>query len=706
MKQLIYLLVLSIILVAGCDKQPAGDVAGMAADMTFNVEPASAANSDTFTRSSYGVSPSDRITDFTIFVFDNSGRSVSANYYQGDANMSGRALFVNETLNTTINDQFDVYIIANLGDLTTNGDLCTSGVPAVRKLNDFSYVFSSDLSEFDAKGFPMAGHYQNYRPGSDSRTLFADKLVSQYNIRFSKSPGNPNTYTITGGKLGNVAVRCTPFQPFKASSARDISNDGDRFSPSDIAALNAASSASLFVLENEQGNVFPSSVNSGRLRKMESFPSGSMYRQVCTYVEFYFTVRTPTAIYDNVTYRYFFGDAMRDCSVHRNMVFNLTLNFDNVLVEDEGWRIEPGEPVIDDNALILSRSQLSIIKGMSNSFTVTRRAGVSYEMTYPQSEASAYGLSISKTTAGDVDTYTLSTSYTPSYSGTTIPKVSYADIPLTFTTTDGFVSKEFTVRINKNPVLVEFSFRDGLGSAEVAKTVDWPSGTTFDTSVTGILYGENQYCSNRVLGRYCCDVWQTFLDVYTAANPLGDGDAASDRYQSLDLRTEGMRTGMHELNRSHPVDHHYAVGSTQVHYTAVGHAYMKIFYAVKINGSVASVPVLLIENGGSSRSGGTCRIDADGSTTFVSVRAQRIPAWPYEPSVTNNSAADSYVGGYTFVNDEYEVSLRKKNMINGVPVAYSKGSLFALNVEGAARDSYNPMTGIDYIYGQQDTYSY
>ena len=706
MKQLISLLLLCTVLIAGCNKQPAEDMAGAPADLTFVVQPASAANSDMLTRSSYETSPSDKITDFSIFVFDNSGRSVSANYYQGDANMSGRSLFVNEALNTTVNDQFDVYIIANLGDLTTNGDLCTSGVPAVRKLQDFSYGFSSDLGEFDAKGFPMAGHYPNYRPGTDSRTLFADKLVTQYNIRFSKSTGNPNTYTITGGKLGNVAVRCTPFQPFKASSARDISDEGDRFSPSDIAALNADSAASLFVLENEQGTVFPSSVNSGRLRRMESFPSGSIYRQVCTYVEFYFTVRTPTATYENVTYRYFFGDAMRDCSVHRNMVFNLTLNFDNVLVEDEGWRIEPGDPVIDDNALILSRPQLSIIKGMSNSFTVVRRAGVSYEMTYPQSEAANYGLSISKTTSGNEDTYTVSTSYTPTYSGTTISKVSYADIPLTFTTTDGLVSKEFIVRINKNPLLMEFSFRDGLGSVEVSDTVDWPSGTVLATSVTGILYGENQYCSNRVLGRYCCDVWQSFLDVYTTTNHLGDGDASSDRYESLDLGTGGIQDSMHELNKSHPVDHHYAVGSTQVHYTAVGHAYMKIFYAVKINGDVASIPVLLIENGSSSRSGGTCRIDADGSTTYVSVRAQRIPAWPYEPTVTNNNAADSYVDGYSFVNDEYEVSLRKKNIINGIPVAYAKGSLFALNVEGAARDSYNPMTGIDYIYGLPDTVSY
>jgi len=388
------------------------------------------------------------------------------------------------------------------------------------------------------------------------------------------------------------------------------------------------------------------------------------------------------------------------------MIYDLTLNFDNVLVEDEGWRIEPGDPVVDDSALTLSRPQLSIIKGMSNSFSVTKKKGVDYTMTYSQSDASTYGMTITKSTSGNVDTYTVSTSYTPAVSGTTIPKVSYVDIPLTFTTTDGFVTKEFIVRINKNPLLLEFSFSDGLGSVELSETVDWPSGTTFKTSVTGILYGENQYCNNRAFGRYSCDVWQSYLDVYPASNALSDGDAASDNFLSLDLGTGGMQADMHELNKSHPVDHHDAVGSSQVHYTAVGHAYLKIHYAVVIGGSVASVPVMIVESIDSPRTDNTYRTDEDGSNTYVSVRAQRVPAWQYEPSVTNNAAADSYDDGYVRVNDEYQVSLQKKNNVNGSPVSYVKGNLYALNIEGAAMDSYNPMTGIDIIYGLPDTVSF
>ncbi|MBO4656756.1 MAG: hypothetical protein J5639_03180 [Bacteroidales bacterium] len=705
MKKLLSLLFSGLLVISGCVKHSLDDAGGAMSDLTFMLASSAPANGDSGTRSSYGTSPTDKITDFTIFVFDAGGNSVSANYYQGDANMSGRALFINEALNTTFSDAFDVYIIANLGDLRTNGEICNAGVPDMRKLEDYSYGFSDDLEEFETKGFPMAGYYRSYRPASDSRTLYADKLVTQYNIHFTKSPGNPNTYTITGGRLGNVAVRCTPFKTFKASSARDISGSGDSFSYGDISSLNGAGSASLFVLENEQGNVFPSSVNSGKLRKMESFPSGSIYRQICTYVEFDFTVATPTATYENVTYRYFFGDALWDCSVHRNMVYNLTLNFDNVLVEDEGWRIEPGDPVVDESALSLDRTQLSIIKGMSNTLTVTKNAGVTYEMTYSQADAAAYGVTISKSSWGNVDTYTFSTSYTPVVSGSAIPKVSYADIPVTFTTSDGLVTKDFVIRVNKNPVLLEYSFRDGLGSVEVSSTVDWPAGTTFETSVTGILYGENQYCNNRVLGRYSCDVWQSFLGVYPSSSYLDEGDAASDDFQTIDLGTDEIRTAMHELNMSHPTEHHYAVGATEVHYTTVGHAYLKVNHAIVIDGSVAAVPVMIIESG-SPRAGSTYRTDEDGSSTYVSVYAQRVPAWRYEPSVTTNSAADNYIDGYIRVNEEYEVSLQKKNVVNGSPVAYLKGDLYALNVEGAPRDSYDLWTGIDFIYGLPDTVSY
>lgn len=706
MKRTVTILLSGILLLVGCSRQQTEYCPAPQEDISFKVV-STPAGGKPDRRSVYASGLQETITDYTIIVFDSNGNNVSVNYYQGNANMSGRALFVNEALNTTLNDSFDVFIIANLGDLSTDANLCSGGVPVLSKVRDYTYDYTSNFQEFNSKGFPMAGFYGGYRPDSDSRTLYADRLVTQYDISFIKSARNPNSYTITGGRLCNVAGRCTPFKPFRADSQNDVHDSGDEFSSSDISALNAGGSATLYVPENEQGDVFPYSVNSESMRKMENLPSGSVFSNTCTFAEFYVTVCTPTATYENVTYRYYFGDGLRDCNVHRNMVYTLTMNFDNVFVEDEGWRIEPGTPVIDDNAITVSRSQLSIIKGMSNTVSVTRKPGVEYEMYYSQAEASNYGLTVSKTTTGNVDTYTISTSYTPASSGTTVPKVDYADIPVTFTTADGLVSKVFNIRVNKNPLLVEFSFPDGLGSADVAQTVDWPSGTTFETSVTGILYGESQYCSNRILGRYNCDIWQAFLDVYSASEALSEGDAASTEFQTMDLRTGELQIAAHELNKSHPVDHHYAVGSTQVHYTAVGHAYLKVYYAVRINGSVASVPVKVIAKSSSSGAGSTYRVDDDGSSTVLTVRAQRVPAWYYDQSVTNNNAADSYSGGYETTNVEYPVSLMNYVIIsNGIPKKYIKGDLYGFNVEGGPMDSYSPPMGMELIYGLPDFVSY
>ena len=711
-KKVLFITISLLFFSVGCTQQLT-EKAGSQEDIIFRLESATPSVCAFDTKTSYSVNADEQISDFTIFVFDKHGDVVSANYYQGNANMSGRSLFVNDNLHTTFNDLFDVYIIANLGDLRKNNDLCTSGVPDKGKMVNFSYTFSGNFSEFGNKGFPMAGYYDNYRPETDSRTLYVDRLVTQYNIRFTKSSRNPNTYTITGGRLGNVASKCTPFKQFKASSSSETINIGDEFSASDISALNGGGTASLFVLENEQGVVFPSSVNTERLRKMESFPSGSVLRQVCTYLEFDVTVETPTATYGNVTYRYFFGDALRDCSVHRNMVYTLTMNFDSILVEDEGWRIDPDDPSVDDDSLTLSRTQLSIIKGMYNTFTVTRKPNVEYNMTYSQTDAQAYGVTILKESSGNEDTYTVSTSYTPVVAGLSeVPKVDYVDIPITFTTTDGLVSKSFNIRVDKNPLFVEFSFSDGFGEANVSNTVDWPSGTTFETSVTGVLYGENQYCSNRLLQYYCCDVWQSNLGVYSSSEDLNDGDAATDDFHTVDLNTSAINMAMHNLNASHPVDHHYAVGSTEVHYTAVGHAYLKIYYAVKIDGSVASVPVMVITTRGSARPRSTFMVDEEGRNTYMSFRPDKVPAWYYEPWIDDNFWADDVesIGAaiYDTAGAEYPVYLNSASMrgFRTYVRGSNSGILRTLNFDGSSCESYYPQTGIDIIYGLQDQVSY
>ena len=463
MKKIVTLLSFGFLLTfIGCNKQLVEDPVGSSTDFTFKVEAADASNGSPETRSSFASNLQNKITDFSIFVFDAEGTFVSKNYYAGSDNMKGRDLFINDELGTTFDDEFVVYIIANLGDLRNNSALCTNGIPAYNKIENYSYSFSNNFSEFNNKGFPMAGYYESYCPSTDSRTLYANKIVTQYNIRFTKSSSNNNTYTITGGKLANVANMCTPFKTFIASASQTTSN-GDSFTSSDISALNSGNYAALFVLENEQGTVFSSDITEENEKKLENL--SMTYRSRCSYVEFYVNVQTPTATYENVIYRYFFGDNVRDCSIHRNMVYDLTMNFDNVFVEDEGWRIEPGEPIVDRDCLAFSKNSSLIIKGYNDTISVWHNNGstpIDYTLRLGNS-ASSYGLVANRISTGnDYDRYVIKTTYntgrisSPNSANT-------VSVPITICSLDGLIEKTLNVSIITDALYLKFSYDGKLG---------------------------------------------------------------------------------------------------------------------------------------------------------------------------------------------------------------------------------------------------
>ena len=158
MKKFLTLFIVSAQLVlAGCEAHLMNEPETASADIWLNVVPSEAKGDGLLSRSSYDPGDMDRITDFTIFVFDKSGHFVSSGYYRGDEKMSGRTLFVNETLNTTLAGTFEVFVIANLGNLSSSSALCDGGIPASSKITGFSYSFSDSFGEFSSKGFPISG---------------------------------------------------------------------------------------------------------------------------------------------------------------------------------------------------------------------------------------------------------------------------------------------------------------------------------------------------------------------------------------------------------------------------------------------------------------------------------------------------------------------------------------------------------------------
>ena len=690
MKKIVTLLSFGFLLTfIGCNMQLMEDPVGSVTDFSLSVEAASPSNGSPETRSSYASNLQNKITDFTIFVFDAEGRFVSSNYYGGSENMKGRDLFINEEMGTTFDDRFEVYVIANLGDLRSSSALCTDGVPASGKMRDYAYSFSKDFSEFNDKGFPMAGYYKSYCPSTDPRTLYANKIVTQYNIRFTKSSSNPNTYTITGGQLVNVANKCTPFKTFKANDG-ETSGEGDNFSPTDISELNSGSYRPFFVLENEQGIAFPSDITDEKDKKLENINDG--YKRICSYVEFYVTVKTATATYDNVIYRYFFGDNVRDCSIHRNMVYDLTMNFDNVFVEDEGWRIEPGKPDVDENSLVLSREQLSIIKGMSNTFSVTRKTGVEYDMVLDQALASKLGVTLKKTTSGNVDTYTVSTSYMPERSGSGwIPKVNYEDVPVTFLTKDGLLRKIFTVRVNKNPFLIDVDFPNGYLTVNFLEGVDWPDNTLIECDFKGTLYSENVYCNNRLFNRYTLDVWTDDIKAcsYTFALLPGDARYPAEKKENVSWRILDNQLLATSRSRSHA----YAVGSSRNHYPLNRRVDMKMYLGIKINGEASDVPFAYFASNIHSVAPdqNSYYVVYDAPVVSISEKASHYPAagdYEHTNKVDNDLFDVSYsTQALWYINSaaEHELTFSASGMSN----QYNSGSIVA---DGYCPEKYYKMT--------------
>ena len=659
----------------------------------------------TDTKSTYPDGLNNYITDVNIFVFDDGGNLVSANYYNRSSGISGRELFIQN--GHTYDEDFTVYIVSNVGDVHLQQSLHDRA-----GIDDYVYSFDRNYSTFTSKGFPMASAYESYCPKTDSRTLLADKLVTQYNISFTKSAGNMNTYTIRSGQIHDIANKITPWKEFAAASkSNDITPDGDLFTSSDLASLNSGGAATLFVLENEQGTSFPSTVNTDKLKKEENINSDK--RDKCSYVEFHVKVETPTAVFNDVIYRYYFGDNVRDCSIHRNYICNLVLSFDNVYVEDEGWRIEPGTPTVDDDAMVLSKDKLSIIRGISNSFTVTCKDDVDYIMSYPTAQASNYGLSISKSTSGNRDTYTISTSWS-GYTTTSgnIPRINYVDIPITFTTVDGLLQKTFTARIQLNPVIIQFDFTDGVGTAQVLSCVDWPENTCFVCSVGGMLYGENVWCNNRLFDRYTCDIWPTTFNPSTAYAVLQSGDAADFSFQSIDLRTDSgtgsLKSQMYSINTSHATDHTYAVGKETKHYACVGHAYLDIKFGFAevigptIQKKYSNIPVIFYGRNGRVLPGETASyvaVSDGGDNVALSMRPSKVPAWPYL-SVTSNATADSAIPGeWSSTSIYYQASFDRPAEVNfntgAVTYGYNPSHYYRMNVSGAERTGvYNTSMGI------------
>ncbi len=354
MKRFIYsLLSLSLVLgvVSSCQKETGVDSitepesvssnSKESDDFSISVVPASLGYSaESFdgetveTKSNFTGDRLDYVDNVSIFVFQ-SGSFVSANYYIDQdfetGHISAKDIFMQN--GHKLNESFDVYLLANCPDYTSDSKFRT-----IEGINSFVESYHESLS---FNNFPMAATYHNYCPMTSTHTLEVKRLISEFNIQFTQSSGNNNVYYVNSGALHDVAREVHPFgATYSIPEGGKFIETFEDFTHDDISSDNRVT---LYALENVHGhNPVSTTLTSIKQKRKESLKYEYQDDRV-SYLELSVSVYEAETgkIYDDVKYRYYMGHDINDFSVYRNEVVDLKVNFDDIKVNNEGWRIEP-----------------------------------------------------------------------------------------------------------------------------------------------------------------------------------------------------------------------------------------------------------------------------------------------------------------------------------------------------------------------------
>jgi hypothetical protein len=286
-------------------------------------------------RSSYAADDLNRITDLNVFVYHNGELLKDCCLYFTDMSSLLMSLPYEK-------DGFNIYMVGNMGRIEP---------PAAEgELGSLVYVVKS-YDDFRIKGFPLAEKFIGYKKG-DYAHFGLKRLIGQYDIKMRVSADRAE-YRVKDVRLKNCAKDVYPFgSGTKASvfvQGQDGDKSGDILTDEDLDKLNAGEAVSLYVVENLQGILLPD--NTDRKNKIPSSLElvGKGVADRCTYIEITADIVTPAAKYSDGKYRFYLGqDELKDFSICRNTLYDVTLDFAQNMVCEEEWRIEVGEPQVVD----------------------------------------------------------------------------------------------------------------------------------------------------------------------------------------------------------------------------------------------------------------------------------------------------------------------------------------------------------------------
>lgn len=530
MKKILFTIFIVLPILSACNKEKIQLIPSPMDWKTFPIEIEGENGSFNQTRSSFSTECLDMISDLNIAVYDN-GRLCYSEYF---TDLNALALrFPDE------DKKYDLFFLANSGKVKA---------PASQQaMEEFSCRYP-DYSAFHSTGFPMSLTCKNFQPGSITKFILK-RLVGEYVLSFSNGARLAD-YEIKSVKLCNCAADVEPFAD--GSKAKEVFDDGDYLTASDIADLNNGKKVSLYFLENMQGVLLPG--NTDPKKKIPSSIGDPSVSGLCTYLLVDAGAITPTAEYSRIYCRCYLGeDTVSDFNIKRNTRYELNLDFESDFVKEEEWRMEPDAPAIT-GSIRTNKSSISLFYGydyLDGNVTVSVPEGAEYTVTLNSMEN--IGAGVSFTTDAPYRTekqqqvftgsgnFHFKTSLKPDACLLANGTPDIRKVTATVTTTDGLLTKKLNINVYHELFPIRLDYNNDLLKMKVFN----PFARKFTTTVSGVVHGAGTSQKSQIAGEKrenCSENLSTVSKTFTPA---------SGQYVNID--NSSFHDACHKIRFNHDV---------------------------------------------------------------------------------------------------------------------------------------------------------
>ncbi len=262
------------------------------------------------------------VSNINVFVYNTEGNLVDCDY-----STTG-----NISLKVWANRQYNVYSIANIGNITT--------VPLNTEAAMLAYKYSiSDYTGIAGAGnaVPMSGVLIGITlTDGGVIPIVLTRLISRVTVILDKS----QLSGVTTFNIKNIRIKNTPrvIKPFGENTpiASEILADGDIATAAQIANI-TTSGVTFHLFENRQGTLLPENL----LVTGKVFPDGSPYKEICSYIEMEIEYKTASSYANNLKYRFYLGgDYVSNFDVSRSTQYTVMVIPSNSGINETTWRVD------------------------------------------------------------------------------------------------------------------------------------------------------------------------------------------------------------------------------------------------------------------------------------------------------------------------------------------------------------------------------